>query len=159
MTDERPRRTLVDTSVIVDIITNDPHWAEWSAGALARAADAGELAINPLIYAEVSCGFPRLEDLDAALPADIYHRESIPWPAAFVASHVYQRHMRGRRAPSLTPFPEFLIGAHAVVSGMTLLTRKVHPYRRLYPTLMLTCPETTVPPGRRGGTTPGRTWT
>ena len=85
----RPRGrpvTLVDSSVVLDIVTEDPAWAEWSAEALAQARDDGLLVINPIVYAEVSTGFDRIEDLDDAVPADDFRREALPtrrpsWPA------------------------------------------------------------------------------
>ena len=78
--------TLVDTNIIIDVITGDPRWGAWSTQALADAADAGEIAINPIVYTELAAGFRRIEDLDAALPTDVYRRDNLPWPAAFVAS-------------------------------------------------------------------------
>ena len=70
--------TLVDSSVLLDILTEDPAWGQWSEGALAQAGDAGILIINPIVYAEVSAGFDRIEDLDDAVPADEFDREPLP---------------------------------------------------------------------------------
>lgn len=74
--------TLVDLNVLLDVLTDDPRWAKRWGDALARAADAGRLAINPIVYAEVSVGFGSVEDLDAALPADVFERHHLPWEAA-----------------------------------------------------------------------------
>ena len=75
--------TLVDSNVILDVVTDDADWGDWSASMLARAAQEGRLIINPLIYAEVSCGYDRIETLDEALPPEYFVREPLPWPAAF----------------------------------------------------------------------------
>ena len=132
--------TLVDTNVLIDIVTADPVWGQWSSDALAHAADSGELAINPIIYAELAGGFDRIEDLDAALPVDVYRRDELPWPAAFLASRVFIRHARARGTLTRVPLPDFLIGAHAAVAGMRLLTRDPRPYRAHYPTITLLAP-------------------
>jgi len=116
-------------------------WATWPANALAEAADFGEIAINPIIYAEVAAGFRRIEDLDAALPPEIYRRDELPWPAAFLASQAFIRHVRDRAVGvPRTSLPDFLIGAHAAVTGMRLLTRDPRPYRRHFPQVLLISP-------------------
>ena len=76
--------TIVDSSVLLDVFTDDARWGDWSAAALARAFDKGPVIINPIVYAELSVGFPRIEDLEAALPARV-EREALPWDAAFLA--------------------------------------------------------------------------
>ena len=133
--------TLVDTNVLIDVITGDPLWGNWSMDALASAADVGELAINPIIYSELAAGFARIEDLDAAVPAVTYARVHLPWPAAFLASRAFAKHLAegGRRGSS--PLPDFLIGAHAAVTGMRLLTRDPRPYRSRFPSVQLLCPD------------------
>ncbi|MDN5919865.1 MAG: PIN domain-containing protein [Pseudonocardia sp.] len=78
-------KTLVDSSVLLDVLTDDPTWATWSAAALSDAADGGGVVINPIVYAEVSIGFERIEDLDDAVPASEVSREPLPWEAGFVA--------------------------------------------------------------------------
>jgi predicted nucleic acid-binding protein len=131
--------TLVDTNVLLDVVTEDPSWYDWSAAALAAQADRVTLAINPVIYAEASIGFARIEDLDAALPVDVFRRESIPWEAAFLAGKcfvAYRRRGGARRAP----LPDFFIGAHAAVRGHALLTRDPARYRTYFPTLSLIHP-------------------
>ncbi len=128
--------TLVDSNVILDVVTDDSEWGDWSSSALASAAQQGRLVINPLIYAEVACGFPRIEDLDAALPADYFTREPLPWPAAFLASQAFLSYRRrGDSRP--TPLPDFFIGAHAAVAGYTLLTRDRRRYKTYFPKLQL----------------------
>jgi hypothetical protein len=76
--------TLVDSNVILDVVTDDAEWGNWSASMLASAAQQGRLVINPFIFAEVACGFERIEDLDEALPPQYFTREPLPWAAAFL---------------------------------------------------------------------------
>jgi hypothetical protein len=95
-------RVLVDSNVLLDVLTEDPQWFEWSAAALAELADAHVLVINPIIFAEVSIGFTRIEDLDAALPPDASLPEPLPWPAGFLAGKCflrYREHGGQRRSP------------------------------------------------------------
>jgi len=99
--------TLVDSNVILDIVTEDPVWQDWSADALARCADRGRLVINPLIYAEVSIGFERIEDLEDALPGDYFTREPLPWQAAFLAGKAFHSY-RKRQGVKRHPLPDFL---------------------------------------------------
>ena len=131
--------TLVDSNVILDVVTEDPDWLDWSASALAKQADAGPLVINPIVYAEVSAGFERIEDVEAALPAEFYVREPLPWESAFLAGRSFVRYRRrggGRRSP----LPDFYIGAHAVIARMTLLTRDARRYRTYFPGLRVIAP-------------------
>jgi predicted nucleic acid-binding protein len=132
--------TLVDSNVLLDVITEDQRWLAWSSEALARAGDAGPLFINPIIYAEVSVGFSRIEDLDAALPLSDYGRLPLPWDSAFLAGKAFldYRHNRGTMSSTL---PDFFIGAHAAVAGLRLLTRDVARYRTYFPTVPLTAPD------------------
>ena len=131
--------TLVDSNVILDVLTEDPEWLDWSASALARQADAGPLVVNPLIYAEVAARFDRIEDLEAALPADYYERQPLPWEAAFLAGRTFIRYRR-RGGQRRSPLPDFYIGAHALVGRMTLLTRDARRYRTCFPALRIVAP-------------------
>lgn len=130
---------LVDSNVILDIATNDTMWGAWSAEALARAADESVLVINPVVFAEVSVGFDRVEDLEDALPSEIYRRDPLPYEAAFLAGKSFLAYRRrgGRRA---APLPDFYIGAHAAVAGHKLLTRDARRYRTYFPRLVLIAP-------------------
>lgn len=130
---------LVDSNVIIDVFTDDPEWAGWSALALAEAADSGQLVVNPVIYAEVSLHFVRIEDLDDALPHDQFAREPIPFDAAFLAGKAYLQYRR-RGGARRSPLPDFFIGAHAAVAGHRLPTRDPGRYRTYFPTLSLTAP-------------------
>ncbi len=135
----RPTTVLVDSNVLLDVLTEDPHWFNWSAAALEAAADDSRLAVNPLIYAEVSIGFERIEDLDEALPSSLLARLPLPWPAAFLAGKCFLAYRRagGQRR---SPLPDFYIGAHAAVEGMHLLTRDPARYRAYLPRLELIAP-------------------
>lgn len=84
-----PRATLVDSNVLLDLLTHDEQWLDWSSKALADAADAGPVVINPIVYAEVSVGFSRIEDLDEALPEDDFVRVPLPWSAGFLAGKCF----------------------------------------------------------------------
>ena len=131
--------TLVDSNVLLDVMSEDPAWFSWSAEALARCADRGPLGINPIIYAEVSIRFDEIEALEEALPSDTFLRLALPWEAAFLAGKCFARYRR-RRGQKTAPLPDFYIGAHAAVSGMTLLTRDPRPYKANFPRLALVCP-------------------
>jgi hypothetical protein len=130
---------LVDSNVLLDVMTEDPRWLAWSAEAIERAADRFRLVINPVIYAEVSIRYSRIEDLEAALPRTMFDREAIPFEAAFLAGKsfvTYRRHGGTRRSP----LPDFFIGAHAAVAGYQLLTRDAPRYRTYFPRLSLIAP-------------------
>ena len=131
--------TLVDSSVLLDILTEDPEWLEWSASALEERAEESLLVINPIIYAEVSIRFERIEDLEGALPATTFRRDPLPWEAAFLAGKCFLTY-RKRGGARRSPLPDFYIGAHAAVAGMTLLTRDAARYRTYFPRLELSAP-------------------
>ena len=131
--------TLVDSNVILDVVTDDVEWGDWSAWMLADAARAGRLVINPLIYAEVSCGYERIEDLDEAVPREYFVREPLPWEAAFLAAKAFVSYRRRGGARS-TPLPDFYIGAHAALAGYTLLTRDARRYSTYFPKLRIVAP-------------------
>jgi hypothetical protein len=131
--------TLVDSNVILDIVTEDPEWLDWSASALARQADAGPLVVNPVIYGEVAAGFQRIEDLDDALPGEYYLRQPLPWEAAFLAGQSFIKYRR-RGGARRSPLPDFYIGAHAIIAGLTLLTRDARRYRTYFPKLRIVAP-------------------
>ncbi len=131
--------TLVDANVILDILTQDPVWFDWSAAALTAAAERGPLVIDPIVYAEVSVRFSNIEDLDEALPAEDYLRAPLPWSATFLAGKAFTAYRR-RGGERRSPLPDFFIGAHAAVDGLELLTRDATRYRRYFPKLQITAP-------------------
>lgn len=131
--------TLVDSNVLLDIATDDPAWSEWSALALEKAANESQLAINALIYAEVSVSFSRIEDLELAVPSTLFKREPIPYEAAFLAGKAFLRYRR-RGGAKTTPLPDFVIGAHAAVAGFRILTRDAKRYRTYFPSVEILAP-------------------
>lgn len=132
--------TLVDSCVLLDVATQDPVWLDWSSQALATAVRSGPVLVNPVVYAEVSIGYDRIEDLDDALPPDIFRREPLPYVAAFLAGKAYRTYRR-RGGSRTTPLPDFFIGAHAAVGAFSLLTRDVRRFRTYFPTVRLIAPE------------------
>jgi predicted nucleic acid-binding protein len=133
---------LVDANVLLDILIPDPEWEGWSSAAFAEAAESSLLAINPIIFAEVSIGFDRIEDLEAALPEEL-QREALPWDAAFLAGKAFTAYRR-RGGTRLTPLPDFYIGAHAAVRAYMLLTRDARRFRTYFPNLQLITPPGTL---------------
>ena len=129
---------LVDSNVLLDLFDANSAWFAWSKAALENAADSGRLVINPVIYAEISVGYDRLEDVDAILP-DFLHREPIAYDAAFLAAKAYLVYRR-RGGQRRSPLPDFFIGAHATVSGYALVTRDPAHYRSYFPTVRLIAP-------------------
>lgn len=130
---------LVDSNVLIDVATNDPVWADWSADALVRAGTIGRLVINPIIYAELSVTHSRIETLEALLSEQIFAREPLPWPAAFLAGKAFLAYRR-RGGPRRSPLPDFYIGAHAAIRGYQLLTRDHGRYESYFPKLSLISP-------------------
>lgn len=131
--------TLIDSNVLLDIFTEDEEWFDWSASMVKAAADEGSLYVNPIIYAEVSVRFDRIEDLDEALPVTFCRRADLPWAAGFLAGQAYRKYRR-RGGVRRSPMPDFYIGAHAAVAGLTLLTRDARRYRAYFPSLRLIAP-------------------
>ncbi|MFD1048237.1 type II toxin-antitoxin system VapC family toxin [Kibdelosporangium lantanae] len=132
----------MDTCVLLDVLTDDPTWANWSEQALAEARDTSELVINPIIYAEVSAGFDTIEELDEALPESDFKREPLPYQAGFLASRAFIAYRR-RGGPRRSPLPDFYVGAHAAVSKYRLLTRDVGRFSTYFPSIQLITPDTT----------------
>jgi predicted nucleic acid-binding protein len=130
----RVKPVLVDSNVLIDVATRDARWYDWSASELHRLANETALVINRLIYAEVSISFARIEEVENALPTSLFRRENIPYEAAFLAGKAFLTYRRRGGARS-APLPDFMIGAHAAVSGLRLLTRDPARYRSYYPTV------------------------
>ena len=107
--------------------------------ALTQARDMGGLVINPIVYAEVSTGFDRIEDLDDAVPAADFEREPLPYQAGFVAGKAFLAYRR-RGGQRRSPLPDFYIGAHAAVRGYRLLTRDAARYSTYFPSVELLAP-------------------
>lgn len=131
---------LVDTNVLLDVVTDDPAWADWSQHQLESAALRDRLAINDVIYAELSIGFARIEELDGVLEEAGIALAEIPRPALFLAGKVF-RDYRRRGGGKTAVLPDFFIGAHAAVSRSSLLTRDRARYRTYFPTASLIAPD------------------
>lgn len=131
---------LVDANILIDISTADPVWSEWSAEALMRLGRETRLIINPLIYSELSIAHSRIETLEALLPEDVFHREALPWPAAFLAGKAFLAYRR-RGGLRRSPLPDFYIGAHAALRRYRLLTRDRGRYTTYFPTVEVIAPE------------------
>jgi len=130
---------LVDSNVLLDVLSEDPQWFDWSSNALAQSAESAPLVINPIIYAEVSIRFARIEELDEALPTELFRREPLPWAAGFLAGKCFQAY-RQRGGAKRSPLPDFFIGAHAAINELTLLTRDAARYRTYFPRLNILAP-------------------
>lgn len=130
---------LVDTNVLFDYLSEDDEWSDWSAAILAEVANRGPLAINPVIFAEVSVRYDAIEAVDEALPADYFVRAPLPWDAAFLAAKAFERYRR-RGGTRTNVLLDFFIGAHAAVAGMTLVTRDARRYRTYFPKLKIIAP-------------------
>lgn len=130
---------LVDTHVLVDVLQNDPQWADWSIGQLRAQAKLHELAINPVIYAEMSMSFSTMEALDAVVTRMELSVREIPRPALFLAAKAFALYRRrgGNKAQVL---PDFFVGAHAAVQGWPLLTRDASRFRTYFPSLAVLAP-------------------
>jgi predicted nucleic acid-binding protein len=132
-------RVLVDSNVLLDVVGERGQWTAWSEAALQAAASLARLVVNPVIFAEVSVRYSRIEDLDAALPVNLFDREPLPYEAAFLAGKAFLDYRR-RGGMRTSPLPDFFIGAHAAVSGYRLLTRDAARYRTYFPRLDLITP-------------------
>ncbi len=133
---------LVDTNVLLDVVSNDPQWADWSQQQLEAAAIKRRLAINAVIYAELSISFRRVEELEAVLARTRIGIEEIPREALFLAGKAFQRY-KARGGARTGVLPDFFIGAHAAVLGVPLLTRDRRRYAGYFPKLELLAPART----------------
>jgi predicted nucleic acid-binding protein len=132
--------TLVDTNVLLDLVTDDPNWAEWSVAQLEAASLNGPLLINDVVYSELAVRYTRIEDLEAFLDAAGLEMVPMPRAALFLAGKAFTQYRRsgGGRTGVL---PDFFIGAHAVVDQLPLLTRDIGRYRTYFPSLRLITPD------------------
>ncbi|WP_135470377.1 type II toxin-antitoxin system VapC family toxin [Crenalkalicoccus roseus] len=131
--------TLVDTNVLLDLVTENPAWADWSQRQLEAAAVRGPILINDVVYAELSVGFLRMEEVEETLAIAQVETASIPREALFLAGKVFQRYRAGGGTRTGV-LPDFFIGAHAAVARLPLLTRDVRRYRSYFPTVTLIAP-------------------
>lgn len=131
--------TLVDSSILIDVLANDPEWSDWSLHQLDTLGQRAPLIINPLILAEVSPRFECANDLEAALAALPLVREALPWDAAFLAGQAFKIY-RLKKGVKTSPMPDFYIGAHALINHLQLLTRDATRYRTYFPKLEIVAP-------------------
>lgn len=131
--------TLVDTNVLLDIVTDDTNWAQWSVHQLEAASLRGPLLINDVIYSELSIGYQSIEALDELVLQMGLQLERVPTSALFLAGKAFfaYRKLAGTKAGVL---PDFFIGAHAAVYDIPLLTRDVKRYRQYFPGVSLISP-------------------
>lgn len=130
---------LVDSCVLIDVLEDDPRWADWSQRQLDAAVLNGPLTINAIIYAEISAGFQRIEQVDAVLEKAQIGLKEMPRAALFLAAKAFQQY-RARGGTRASTLPDFFIGAHAAVLGVPLLTRDVRRFEGYFPTLRLIAP-------------------
>ena len=134
-----PPMVLVDSNVLLDVITADPVWGNWAEDTLIRLFDKNILAINPIIYAEVSIRFSTIEELEETISPSFFERLPVPYEAAFLAGKCYMKY-KERGGTKTSVLPDFLIGAHASVSNMRLVTRDISRYKTYFPKLELITP-------------------
>jgi predicted nucleic acid-binding protein len=130
---------LVDTNVLLDVLEDDSEWATWSQAELDAASATDTLAINPIIYSELSIAFARIEELEAVITEASLAVEPIPREALFLAGKVFLRYRRARGTKH-SVLPDFYIGAHAAVMQWPILTRDVSRFRTHFPTVQLIAP-------------------
>lgn len=133
-------QVMIDSNVVLDIVTEDPIWFQWSSETLAFYADTHDLIVNPIIYAEVSVGYEKMEEVDSALPADGFVRMPIPIEAAFSAGKAFVQYKK-RGGTKRSPLPDFFIGAHADFLKIPLMTRDAARYRTYFPDVELVSPK------------------
>jgi len=130
---------LVDTNVLLDVLEDDPQWADWSQAKLDAAIATDTLAINPIIYAELSIAFARIEELEAVIAEASLNVEPVPREALFLAGKVFLRY-RSACGIKQNVLPDFFVGAHAAVAHCPILTRDVARYRTYFPGVLLITP-------------------
>ncbi len=131
---------LADSNVILDVFLDDPKWADWSESVLAQHSVDTTLYINSIVYAEVSVGFKKIEDLESALMKGGFQMLDIPKEALFLAGKAFLNYRKSRGSKT-SPLPDFYIGAHAAVLDLDLLTRDVGRYKTYFSTVNLICPK------------------
>ena len=131
---------IVDTNVLVDVLQDDPEWADWSTNRMRAMAKIHELVINPVIYAELSLSFEAVEDLDAAIADLELELLELTRPALFLAGKAFAQYTRRRTGARTTVLPDFFVGAQAAVLGCAILTRDIRRYETYFPTVDVLAP-------------------
>ncbi len=130
---------LLDTNVVVDILGGDPRWSAWSMDAMEDAAAKDDIAIDDIVYAELSAGYRSVEQLEAALDRLQLPLVRIPRGAFFLAGQAFRRY-RASGGTKSNVLPDFFIGAHAAVESAALLTRDPKRIRTYFPTVRVIAP-------------------
>ena len=131
---------LVDTNVLLDVLENDPAWADWSVRQLRTQSQVHDLVVNPVIYAELSLAFDSVKSLDAAIEGLGLAVHELPRPALFLAGRAFVKYRR-EGGPRSNVLADFFIGAHAAVQSWAILTRDARRYRDYFPRVALVVPE------------------
>lgn len=130
---------LIDSNILLDIFTEDKQWYDWSSSKVMLYAETETLVINPVIYAEISIGFQKIEDIEAAIPTEFIRREDIPYEAAFLAGKCFKKYKAAGGQKS-SPLPDFFIGAHAAIMQWSLITRDKGRFTTYFPKLNIISP-------------------
>lgn len=131
---------LVDSNILLDIMTNDPKWYDWSASQLSTLTEFHELIINDIIYTEISIGFAKIEDLERIISNEFFKIMPIPKEALFLAGKAFLKY-KTNKGNKNSVLPDFFIGAHASILDIPLLTRDISRYKTYFPKLKLISPE------------------
>ena len=134
------RGILIDSNVILDVFLDDPNWAEWSEAVLSEYSLHAPLYINPVIYTEISIGFNKIEELEAAVLKGGFQMLEIPKEALFLAGKAFLKYRRSKGVRN-SPLPDFFIGAQAAVFNLALITRDIKRYQTYFPTVKIISPE------------------
>lgn len=130
---------MIDSNVILDVVTQDPIWFNWSSTKIKELSSSDLFIVNSIIYSEVSIGYHRIEEVETLFTPSYFVREPIPWEACFLAGKCFLQY-RQKGGEKNSPLPDFFIGSHALVRGYHLLTRDVARYQKYFPKLHLITP-------------------
>ena len=131
---------LIDSCVLLDLFTNDPHWADWSESTLERYSQTNTLYINSIIYTEISIGFEKIEEVEEAISTLGIKVLEIPREALFLTGKAFIQYRRNKGTKN-SPLPDFFIGAHSAVTQLDLITRDLSKYKTYFPQVNLIHPE------------------
>ena len=131
---------LIDSCVLLDLFTNDPHWADWSESTLERYSQTNTLYINSIVYTEISIGFEKIEEVEEAISTLGIKVLEIPREALFLTGKAFIQYRRNKGTKN-SPLPDFFIGAHSAVTQLDLITRDLSKYKTYFPQVNLIHPE------------------
>ena len=129
----------IDSCILLDLFTDDPHWANWSETILDQYSQTNSLYINSIVYTEVSIGFNKIEEMEQAIEAIGIKVLEIPREALFLAGKIFLKYRKNQGTKN-APLPDFFIGAHATVSSFDLITRDITKFRTYFPQVKLIHP-------------------